>query len=444
METRMKVLIAVFLLTLAPGLLPAARADQPAAIDAKQQQVIIDDISKLLNENYVYAETAGKMANRIQERMKSGAYQKLTDPDEFAEAVYDDLEKVSNDKHLGFSFGPDRAAEILKEQSQNEAEARQAREQQLAGQKRDNFGFRRVERLPGNIGYLDFRYFADAANGGETAIAALTVLSHCDAIIIDLRLNGGGDPTQIQLISSYFFADPTHLNDIYNRKENSTEHYWTYRYVPGNRMDKVDLYILTSKVTFSGAEEFCYNMKNLKRATLIGETTGGGAHPTDAFVVQARYVLRIPTARAINPITKTNWEGVGVTPDIAVPQDQAYDRAYAMALEKLAAKTTDPGAKSELDWTLAGMRARANPVRVADETLQKYAGVYEERKVTWENGSLYYQRTGPKYKLIPMSETLFALEGEDGFRLEFVMDNGKPVKVIGHYVDGTDESKRTD
>ncbi|HET6266772.1 MAG TPA: S41 family peptidase, partial [Acidobacteriota bacterium] len=266
--------------------LPAQEA-APAPIDAKTQQAIVTDISKLLTENYVYLETAQKMSNRIQERLKSGAYSKLTNPDEFAEAVYNDLESVSNDKHLGFRFAPQRAAEILKNQSKSETETKQAREAELAEGRRENFGFQTVQHLQGNIGYLNLLQFADAADGGEAAIAALTLLSHCDAIIIDLRQNGGGDPTQIQLISSYFFAEPTHLNDLYYRNQDKTENYWTFRYVPGTRLDKADLYILTSKYTFSGAEEFSYNMKSLKRATLIGETTGGGAHPTDPYIVQA-------------------------------------------------------------------------------------------------------------------------------------------------------------
>lgn len=424
---------------------PVAAADQPvpAPIDAKQQQAIIDEISKTLIENYVYLETANKMSDRIKGQMKSGAYAKLTNPDDFADQVNVDLQALSKDKHLAFHFAPDRAGEVRKLQSQNEEEKKAASEKALEAEQKDNFGFRKIERLPGNIGYLDFRYFADAAEGGETAIAAMNMLSNSDAIIIDLRQNGGGDPTQIQLISSYFFADPTHLNDLYNRKEDTTKHYWTYRYVPGKRMDKVDLYILTSAYTFSGAEEFCYNMKNLKRATIIGETTGGGAHPTDSFLVQTDYLLRVPTERAINPISKTNWEGTGVTPDIAVPQKDALDKAYSMALEKLASAAKTPEDKVEVEWALAGVKAKLNPIQVDEPTMQLYAGTYEDRKVTFENGALYYQRVGPKYKLIPMTQTLFGLDSDLEFRLEFVVENGKAVKVIGHYIGDSDESKRT-
>ncbi len=406
-------------------------------LDASQKQAIVDEVSKLLNQKYIFLETAKKMEEQIRGRLKNGDYDKLTGAGEFAQAVSQDLSAVSKDKHLGFAYAPERAAEMRRRMSQNEDEARAARERQLAAAKRDNFGFRRAERLEGNVGYLDFRYFAPASRGGKTAVAGLNFLAHCDAVIIDLRQNGGGEPSQIQLISSYFFQEPTHLNDIYSRSEDRTENYWTLPYVPGPLLDQADLYILTSAWTFSGAEEFSYNMKNLKRATLIGETTGGGAHPTDAMIVQTDFVLRVPNARAINPITKTNWEGTGVTPDIQVPASQAFDRAYTMALEKLAAKAPDAQRKSELEWVLVGQKAKLNVPRLNEKMMKAFTGIYGDRTVSLENGILQYQRTGPKYRLLPLTETLFAVEGLDYFRVEFVIKDGKAVELIGLYDDGT-------
>ncbi len=441
-----------FRCTLALGVLlalcsPLVFSQEPEAmnIDAAQKQAIVDEISALLNKNYIFAETAKKMEELIRGRLKNGDYDKLTGAREFAQAVSQDLTSVSKDKHLGFAFRPQMAAEIKRRRSQNEDEAKAAQEHQLAAARRDNFGFRKVERLAGNVGYLDFRYFASANQAGGTAVAAMNFLANCDAVIIDLRQNGGGDPTQIQLISSYFFPEPAHLNDIYTRSEDKTENFWTLPYVPGPKPVNADLYVLTSGDTFSGAEEFSYNMKNLKRATLIGETTGGGAHPTDAMIVQEKFILRVPTARAINPITKTNWEGTGVTPDIQVPASQAFDQAYTMALEKLAAKTSDPERKSEFDWVLVGQKAKLNPPPVGDKTLRTYVGAYGERKITLENGVLYYQRTGPKHRLFPLTETLFAVEGSDYFRVEFLVKQGKAVELIGLYDNGEREpSPRTE
>ena len=413
-------------------------------LDAAKKQAIVDEISALLNKNYVFAETAKKMEVQILSRLKNEDYDKLFGAQEFARAVSQDLAAVSKDKHLGFAFAPEMAADIRRLRSRNADEVKAAREKELNADRRDNFGFRKVERLPGNIGYLDFRVFQSPDQAGATAVAAMNFLAYCDAIIVDLRQNGGGDPAQIQLISSYFFAEPAHLNDLYYRAADTTENYWTLPYVPGPKPVGADLYILTSSGTFSGAEEFSYNMKNLKRATIIGETTGGGAHPTNAMIVQENFILRVPVGRAINPVSKTNWEGTGVAPDIPVAAAQAFDRAYAMAVEKLAAKAAEPQQKAEFEWILVGLKAKTDPPRVDEKTLKTYAGEYGERKVTFENGALFYQRTGPKYRLILLTGTLFAVEGLDYFRVEFVVKDDQAVELVGLYDNGDRQpSKRT-
>jgi hypothetical protein len=379
------------------------------------------------------------MRQDVEAKLKDGAYDGLTSPGAFADAVSEDLRAISKDKHLRFRYDPEAVSRRERENSKSEEERKKERDEQRQEALRDNFGFRKVERLPGNVGYLDFRYFPSPDLAGDTAIAALQLLAGCDAILIDLRQNGGGDPAMIQLMTSYFFREPTHLNDIYSRRENRTENYWTLPYVPGRRMENVDLYVLTSSYTFSGAEEFSYNLKNLKRATLLGETTGGGAHPVDAMVVQAKYMLVVPFARAVNPISKTNWEGTGVTPDVSVPADQAFDKAYQMALERLRDKATTPDRKAAIEWTLQDRNARLQPVTLSEAALRKFAGNYGPRKVTFEKGVLYYQRTGPKYKLIPMTPTTFSVEGLDYFRVEFVSQGGKVTQLVGLYEDGRRE-----
>ncbi len=308
-------LIFVVLGVMAAPLLIGQEAKNPA-LDAAQKQAIVDEVAKLLEENYIFPETSKKLEQHIRMRLKNGDYDKLGGSREFAEAISQDLLAVGKDKHMGFAYAPERAADIRRLQSRSEDEAKAARERRLAVMKSDNFGFRKVERLPGNIGFLDFRFFGSADEAGPTMIAAMNFLAHCDAVIVDLRQNGGGDTTGIQLLCSYFFSEMKHLNDIRYRDEAKDENYWTLPYVPGPNPANADLYILTSSRTFSGAEEFSYNMKNLKRGTIVGETTGGGAHPTDAKIVQDDFILRVPFARALIPYSKTNWEGTGVAPDI--------------------------------------------------------------------------------------------------------------------------------
>jgi hypothetical protein len=435
-----KALVLCFCLALVvPAGFSQAQLASPS-VDATQKQAIVDEISTLLNANYIFPETAKKVEDALRAKLKNGDFDKLTVAADFARAVSAVILEVSKDRHTGFAYNPAMAEDLRRLAGQSEEEAKKVRERRLEAARRDNFGFRKVERLAGNIGYLDFRMFASPDEAGATAVAAMNFLAYCDAVIVDLRQNGGGDPAQIQLISSYFFAEPVHLNDLYFRAADRTDNFWTLPYVPGPKSVDADLYILTSARTFSGAEEFTYNMKNLKRATIIGETTGGGAHPTDSMIVQRDYILRVPFARAINPVSKTNWEGTGVTPDIAVPAAEAYDRAYATALEKLAAKASDPRRKAEFDWILVGLKAKTNPPQIDQKVLKTYAGVYGERKITLENGALFYQRTGPKYWLIPMTQTLFALDGLDSFRLEFVVKDGKVIELVGLYDNGERDS----
>ncbi len=413
-------------------------------LDAAKKQAIVDEISTLLNKNYIFAETAKKLEAALLAKLAAGDFDSANEAPAFAQAVSRLLLDVGKDRHMGFAYNPAMAEDLRRLMGRSEEESKKVRERQLEEARRDNFGFRKVERLPGNIGYLDFRVFESPAEAGATAVAAMNFLAYCDAVIVDLRQNGGGDPAQIQLISSYFFDEPVHLNDLYARASDRTENYWTLPYVPGAKAINADLYILTSARTFSGAEEFTYNMKNLKRATVIGETTGGGAHPTNTMIVQRDFLLRVPFARAINPVSKTNWEGTGVTPDIAVPAAEAFDKAYAMAVEKLAAKATDSQIKAGYEWILVQERAKQDPPRVSEKTLKTYVGVYGERKVTFENGTIFYQRTGPKYKLIPLTPTLFALDGLDSFRVEFVIKDGKVVELMGLYDNGErDPSPRT-
>ena len=164
-------------------------------------------------------------------------------------------------------------------------------------------------------------------------------VAHTDAIIFDLRQNGGGQPAMVTLIASYLFDKPTHLIDIYNRKEDSTTQNWTLSYLPGARLTKQPVFVLTSKRTFSGAEEFAFDLKNQKRATIVGETTGGGAHPVSGHTVADYFTIGVPFAKSLDPVTRTNWEGTGVEPDVKVPEADALTTAEKLAMEKIQAKT---------------------------------------------------------------------------------------------------------
>ena len=302
-------------------------------IDAATRTRVIDGAIAQLNEFYVFPETAKKMGDAVKAKQKKGDYDSITDGDAFAKMLTDNFQEVSHDKHLRVNFSPAPLPDRPAGPPNAEERARYRKDME-----RMNCGFDRVEILSGNVGYLKFNFFADPEVCGPTAVAAMNFLANVDAVIFDLRENGGGDPKMIAFLSTYLFSEPTHLNDIWERKDDSTHQYWTLPYVSGKRLDGKPAYVLTSKQTFSGAEEFSYNLKNLKRATLIGETTGGGAHPVSGHRIDAHFMIGVPFARAINPISKTNWEGTGVEPDVKVPAADALATAQKLAAEKLASK----------------------------------------------------------------------------------------------------------
>src|SRR5713101_7523673 len=302
-------------------------------IDAAARTRVIDGAIAQLNEFYVFPETAKKMGDSVKSKQKKGDYDSITDGHAFAKKLTENFQEVSHDKHLRMDFSPAPMPDRPEGPPNADERARYRKDME-----RMNCGFDKVEILSGNVGYLKFNFFADPEMCGPTAVAAMNFLANVDAIIFDLRENGGGDPKMIAFVSTYLFSDATHLNDLWERKGDVTHQYWTLPYVPGKRLDGKPAYVLTSKETFSGAEEFSYNLKNLKRATLIGETTGGGAHPVNGHGIDAHFMIGVPFARAINPISKTNWEGTGVEPDVKVPAADALATAQKLVAEKLTSK----------------------------------------------------------------------------------------------------------
>jgi hypothetical protein len=357
---RSRVILAVWIL---PGLVlaPQVSLGQKGAgpdfpVDARMRTDAIEGALARLTEAYVFPEVAAKMEEAVRARLARGEYDQITSARQLCDKLTADLREVSKDKHLGMMYFKDVLHQPPKEPKgigpeELERRGKQDRERRRKNGALVNYGFEKCERLHGNIGYLDFRMFADPEHAGETAAAAMAFLANTDALLVDMRQNGGGDPAMVAFMCSWFFEGdrPVHLNDIYNRRDNSTQQFWTLAYLPGRRYLDKDVYILTSRRTFSGAEEFTYNLKNLKRATVVGETTGGGAHPTDVHPINDHFAIRVPYARAINPITKTNWEGTGVTPDVACPADHALKIAHLMALKRQKEKVIDPRQADELN-----------------------------------------------------------------------------------------------
>lgn len=437
---RSAAVLALALLAL-PVLAQPGPSDGMPKLDAEKRDAILKALSADIDKIYVFPDVATKMIEHLKAQQESGAYKNLDAVPAFTAQLTSDLQSISHDLHLRVS--PIPPGEV---NARQEVDMEEIRRRYRERARRSNYGFEKVEILDGNVGYLDLRGFVDAAIGGRTAVAAMGFLGGSDAVIIDLRQNGGGDPSMIQLISSYFFDEPVHLNSFYIRREDKMDQFWTQAYVEGPRLTETPLYVLTSGRTFSAAEEFTYNMRNLERATIIGETTGGGAHPVDMMRYPELGVrMSLPFGRAVNPVTGTNWEGTGVEPHVKVPADGALKVAYAKALETLVASATDPDHKQRLDWTLEGANAETRTLSAAE--LQAYVGVYGPRKVRLEDGKLVYQRDeGPVSELVPVGGDNFHVAGITYFRIRFERGaDGKVVTLVGRYDDGTEEpSPRSD
>jgi hypothetical protein len=316
---------------------PGAKPDD-IQLDEATRQKTIEAISGRLTEFYVYPDVAAKMIQAIRDHQKHGDYSSIVDGNEFADALVRDLRAVSHDQHLFVGYdpftSPDRSGSSPGPHQPSPAEQERFRTML----QHQNCTFSKLEILNHNIGYIRFGAFPPPDICGSTVVAAMNFLAHTDALIFDLRDNHGGDPSMVDFIVSYLFQQPTHINDLTNRHDNETHQYWTLPWVPGPRLSDQPVYVLTSQQTFSGAEEFTFDLKTQKRATIVGETTGGGAHPVEGMSAGDHFTIGVPFGRPINPVTHDDWEGKGVEPDVKVSAADALATAEKLAAEKLANK----------------------------------------------------------------------------------------------------------
>lgn len=297
-------------------------------------QEVVTRMLALIKASYVFPDVAEKVEQIVREKLYNREYAKILDPTQFSKIITRDLQEVSKDKHLGLKF-----LEKLTAQSESDKKIEAENRNRLLSL--HNYGFDKVERLPGNIGYHKTLKFFEPEIAGNVAVASLNFLANTSAIIFDLRENTGGSAGMIALISSYLFEGRVHLNNFHWRKDNRIEQVWTNSHVQGTTLQDKDVFILTSKRTFSGAEDFAYTLKTLKRATLVGERTSGGAHPGGFQRINDYFSVNIPIGRAVNPITNENWEGTGVAPHIEVPEEQALNVAQYMIFKQLLEKSPD-------------------------------------------------------------------------------------------------------
>jgi C-terminal processing protease CtpA/Prc len=303
---------------------------------------LIEGALARIRQHYLFPHRLSHIETDIRQRLADGEYDRFSDIPALCDALTGHLRSVSGDRHfwLCYSIEPQAVTE-------EPARAPVSWDEQVAELTFHNFRFERVERLRGNVGYLDLRGFVQPEIAGETASAAMTFLARTEALIVDLRRNGGGDPDMVVLIASYLFDQPVHLFTLRWRSGEDRQG-WTLPFVQGVRFGGTKpVFILTSGETFSGAESFAYELQARKRATVIGETTRGGGHFAPGWWITPHVGISVPNGRSVSPVTGGNWEGTGVDPDLTVPADQAFDRAYALALAKVLERVGDSTSRPE-------------------------------------------------------------------------------------------------
>jgi hypothetical protein len=331
MLIRLVAIIAVFLI----GASPALPGDGPLPISSDTKALVVNKVADLMTEHYVVQATGKAMGDHIRSRLSDGAYDSFGDTIPFCRQVTIDLREISHDKHLFVFHSLSEARAVAAGNGLLSPEDTSAIKHELyASELESNFGFVGAEVLDGNVGYLRLDAFSGEDDATKRADAAMAFLATTQAVIIDLRSNGGGGGPVLSHLATYFFeGQPVRLTGVWYRATGETEEVWTLPVVSGRRIPDVGLYILTSARTFSAAEDFAYSLQALDRAVIIGEATKGGAHPIDVFIVEGNILTQIAIGNSINPITGSNWEGAGVQPDVAVPADQALETALKLARE---------------------------------------------------------------------------------------------------------------
>ncbi|QOY92917.1 S41 family peptidase [Massilia sp. UMI-21] len=330
----------------------ASAGDQGGLDEATRQQVLTE-LSAKVSEAYVFPDKAKLIVERLNAQEKRGAYRKAKDLQQFATMLTADLRQPTGDKHLGIWY----SAKPEPEPAGGPVQSPEMDRMIVNYLKSNNYGIRKVETLPGNIGYIDLRSFPSARFSKPALDALMTLVADTDALIVDLRNNGGGDPYTVAYLESYLFDKRTHVNDMVWRKGDRTEAFWTEEEVPGKKFGgEKNVYVLTSKDTFSGAEGFSYELQQLRRGVIVGEITGGGAHPGQPHRIHPQLQVFVPAGRAINPVSKTNWEGSGVVPDVRVKAAHALRTAERLALTALLKSPRDDEHAQVLRKRLAALK----------------------------------------------------------------------------------------
>jgi len=437
--------ILLFLCFLVHGLTSFAQSDRN--ISEVEQKQIIDKVFALLNTNYIFPDKVVAMEKVIYKKLSNSDYRKFSELEEFLKNINTDLETLSGDRHIDIFFDPVRVKQIEAEAKVNGNKTGYAPEF-LQRAKFENYLVKKVERLDANVGYLKFNAFVDTGLSKRTLTASMDFLINSSALIIDLRQNGGGDGGTVAFLLTYFLPDSTLISLERSRATTVPIPHYVVSARTVEKFDKnIPVYILVSKKTSSAAEAFAYTLQSYKRATIVGETTNGEANPGYLYPINNDMYIMIPAFESINPITKTNWQGKGVMPDVQIQGDKALAMAQVKAYKTLAQVTEVPEHKTLYDWLAIGLEAELQPLFVTENELKSFEGEFSDnRHISFANGTLYYYRgdnANVKKKLIPLKPDLFGVEELPFFRIHFIKNERHEVVILeGIYDDGKKEASK--
>ncbi len=295
-------------------------------MNANQKSLLIEKIRSEVANKYVFPDLGFRVSSELEKLWSSGYFSATFGEQEFAESVTSELRRLCNDSHIRVRYAEQAHIEAGVEMVAREQNDRKAHCEAMV------FGIEKVERLTPNVGYVDIREFVELSLAAPAVSAAMTLVAKTNALILDLRNCVGGDPITVAWLASYLFDQRTQLSTFVLRDETKSEQFWTSEWVPGLRFGgKKPVYVLTAHFTFSGAEHLAYDLQACRRAKIVGEVTGGGAHACNLYWLDPHFNLLLPECRPVNPITGSNWEKVGITPDVLTTQARAFDEALRLA-----------------------------------------------------------------------------------------------------------------
>jgi hypothetical protein len=394
-----------------------AQAPAAAPVSASERAAAVKAITTVLQESYVFRDVRPKLVERLNRSQVAGRYD-VDEPNAFADRITEDLKDVAHDGHLSLRFAPAEYAAAIAAPGTDDGSDAFARRQAL----RDHHGLTEMKILPGNLRYLRIAGFEWVSD--ETGAAyddAMRFLKDGDAVIVDLRGNGGGSAAAVQYLTSHFLPADTLLLTFLQGSATPSQSR-TLNYLPGGRLQGKPLYVLIDGGVASAAEEFAYHVQQFKLGELIGAKTAGAANNNTLLPIAPAFMLSVSIGRPVHAVSGTNWEGVGIEPSVEAPPAQALDVAQSLALGRLAqAPGVTPDKLADYAWARTGVESRLHPVTLSPKQARALAGTYGDVGVTFRDGDLWLARPNrATRRLVPMNaEGLFAVEGVDILRVRF-------------------------